>query len=141
MTKSSPTQSQIERKAARIVAHIRRCPWDGSARTALRRLPASVGDKFQLPPLAKSPVTLRSERGETLSVGKAAAECRRFNKQHPTGRTVFVRDDAGNLAPKIVFVAASMDGRRAFVGVGNERVPLSRISGWKVGRSAASTPA
>ena len=53
-------------KGRRLLAHIRRCPWDDVARAAYEKLPA-IARKAALPPKAKSPAAMRREQGVTLT--------------------------------------------------------------------------
>lgn len=53
-------------KGRKLLAHVRRCPWDDVARAAYERLPV-VARKVALPPKAKSPAAIRREKGITLT--------------------------------------------------------------------------
>lgn len=59
-------------KARRLLAHIRRCPWDSIARAAYERLPL-IARKVALPAIAKSPAAIRREMNVTLTELKRAA--------------------------------------------------------------------
>ncbi len=54
-------------KAIRLADHISRCPWDAVARRAFDALPIIARKGLELPALSKSPATIRSQAGVTLS--------------------------------------------------------------------------
>lgn len=64
-------QQQRERnKAAKLIKHIRLCPWDTCAREALENLPVSFRKGADLPALTDSPATTRAFDGITLTKQK-----------------------------------------------------------------------
>ena len=60
-------------KARRLIRHLWRCPWDGVARAAFDRIPATARKGLTLPPLAHSPSDERKRLGITLTETKHRA--------------------------------------------------------------------
>jgi len=75
MTQAQRTTQQTARKADRLIAHIKRAPWDTCARTALNKLPQ--GMDARIPAVCPGPAAIRLKAGVTLTkMKKQAAEAR-----------------------------------------------------------------